>query len=223
MYAERQVEVAQILIGLVGFCRHLEHLATFFISPLSWVTLGSSFLEPLSVTANFDLAAIYLCAHHTDEAIKQLQKVIEMEPALPFPHHFLLNAYYQKGMFNEFIEKLIAIRSDPVLSASGDWSGIGLSPTEIREAYTKAGWEGFLRAELGRLMTRSKKEYVAPKRIAVLYAMLGENNQAMEWLEKTYQEHSKTIMTIKVDPRLDRLQSETRFQEMLKRVGLTQS
>ena len=178
-------------------------------------------LEPLSVTANFDLAAIYLCTNHTDEAIRQLQKVIEMDPTLPVAHHFLANAYYQKGLYDKFIEKVIEVRSDPVLN-DGDWSALGLTADQVRRAYARGGLEAFLRGELEGVLARSKKEYVAPKRIAVLYAMLGESDKAMDWLERTYQEHSKTIMSIKVDPRLERIRSNPHFQEMLKRVGLTQ-
>ena len=79
-----------------------------------------------------------------------------------------------------------------------------------------------MKRELDSILTRSKSEYVAPKRIASLYAMLGDNDKAMEWLVKTYQQHSKTIMTIKADPRLERLRSDPRFKEMLGRVGLPQ-
>jgi len=125
-------------------------------------------------------------------------------------------------MQNEFIEELIAMRSDPDLAPGGDWSAIGLTPAQVREAYTKRGWDGFLRGELESILAHAKREYVSPKRIGCVYAMLGENDKAMEWLEKTYQEHSKSVMTIKVDPRLERLRSDPRFKEMLRRVGLPQ-
>jgi len=77
-----------------------------------------------------------------------------------------------------------------------------------------------LREELASLVARSKKEYVPPKRIAVLYVMLGENDRAMEWLQKTIDEHSQSVMTFKVDPRLARIQSYPPFKEMLRRLGL---
>jgi serine/threonine protein kinase/Tfp pilus assembly protein PilF len=178
-------------------------------------------VDPLSITGNFDLGSVYLYAHHTDEAIEQLQKVIEMDRKLPVTHHFLANAYYQKGMYDNFAEKVIEIRSDPVLN-HGDWNALGLTAEQVRDAYARGGFEGLLRAELDAVLAASKKEYVSPKRIAALYAMLGENDKAMDWLEKNYQEHSKTMMTIKVDPRLERLQSDPRFKEMLARVGLPQ-
>ncbi len=142
-----------------------------------------------------------------------------MDPNLAVAHHFLINAFYQKGMYDQSIEELIEVRSNPVLK-QGDWSPIGLSTTEIREVYSTSGWKGFLHHELDSVLARSTTEYVAPKRIACLYAMLGDNEKAMDWLENTYQEHSKTIMTIKVDPRLDGLRSDLRFKAMLGRVGL---
>jgi len=176
-------------------------------------------LDPLSITSNCDLAFVYIYARQTDEAIAQLQKIIEMDPNLPVAHNFLANAYYQKGMYDKFVEKVIEIRSDAVLN-KGDWNARGLSAAQVREAYARGGFHGFLREELASLVARSKKEYVPPKRIAVLYVMLGENDRAMEWLQKTIDEHSQSVMTFKVDPRLARIQSYPPFKEMLRRLGL---
>jgi len=58
------------------------------------------------------------------------------------------------------------------------------------------------------------------KRIAVRYVMLGENEKAMEWLQKTIDEHSKTVMSFKFDPRMQRIQVYPPFHEMLRRLGL---
>ena len=103
----------------------------------------------------------------------------------------------------------------------GDWSSRwGLTAEQVREAYARGGWEGFLHREVEALVARSKREYVSPKRIAAVYAMLGENEEAMKWLEKTYDEHSHSVMTFKVDPRLERIQSYPPFQEMLRCIGL---
>ena len=178
-------------------------------------------LDPLSITSNCDLAYIYLYARHTDQAIAQLQKIIEIDPKLPVVHHFLANAYYQKGMYDKFVEKVIEIRSDPVIN-KGDWNALGLSAGQVRDSYARGGFERFLRDELESLLAHSKKEYVPPKRIAVLYVMLGENDRAMEWLQKTIDEHSQSVMTFKVDPRLERIQSYPPFKETLRRLGLEQ-
>jgi len=50
--------------------------------------------------------------------------------------------------------------------------------------------------------------------------MLGENEKAMEWLQKTIDEHSKTVMSFKFDPRMQRIQVYPPFHEMLRRLGL---
>jgi hypothetical protein len=52
-----------------------------------------------------------------------------------------------------------------------------------------------------------------------LYARLGETEQALDWLEKAYQERSSWLLTIKNDPALDSLRSDLRFQELQRRVG----
>jgi hypothetical protein len=55
---------------------------------------------------------------------------------------------------------------------------------------------------------------------AIIYAGLGQRDQAFEWLEKPYKERSSWLAYLKADPRLDPLRSDPRFQELLLRVGL---
>jgi hypothetical protein len=63
---------------------------------------------------------------------------------------------------------------------------------------------------------------VAPETIAVVYAELGEKDQAIHWLEKAYAERSTFMVSLKTEPSLDSLRSDPRFAELLRRVGLPQ-
>ena len=58
--------------------------------------------------------------------------------------------------------------------------------------------------------------------LAILYAGLGEKDQAFAWLEKAYQEHDAALTNLRVDPFFDPLRSDPRFQAMLKKMGLNQ-
>jgi hypothetical protein len=70
------------------------------------------------------------------------------------------------------------------------------------------------------LVRQSKKQYVSPYYFAVVYVGLGENEKAMEWLEKAFADRSNGLVFMKVEPELDNLRSNPRFLALQKRVKL---
>jgi hypothetical protein len=62
--------------------------------------------------------------------------------------------------------------------------------------------------------------YIAPLDIALVYLGLGDRAQALEWLDKAYEDHSNFLLWIRVDPQFDSLRGQPRFQELLRRMGL---
>jgi hypothetical protein len=75
---------------------------------------------------------------------------------------------------------------------------------------------------LAELKDLSKRRYVAPFDIALVYMGLGDKSRALEWLEKAYEDHSDWLAWIKVWPQFDSLRGEPRFQDLLRRLGLPQ-
>ncbi|MBI3666757.1 MAG: hypothetical protein HY236_11145 [Acidobacteria bacterium] len=71
-----------------------------------------------------------------------------------------------------------------------------------------------------KLKDLSKSRYVAPYDVAVVYIGLGDKDQAMEWLEKAYEDHSAWLLWVKVDPRFDSLRGEPRHRDLLRRMNL---
>ena len=61
-----------------------------------------------------------------------------------------------------------------------------------------------------------------PFPVASLYLSLGDKDKAFEWLEKAYDERSAVMVFLKVDRRLDKLRSDPRFTDLLRRVGFVQ-
>jgi hypothetical protein len=61
---------------------------------------------------------------------------------------------------------------------------------------------------------------VSAPSIAIIYAGLGDNDRALDWLEKAYQERSTGLLTLKVHPIFDGLRSDQRFRSLLRRIGL---
>jgi len=66
----------------------------------------------------------------------------------------------------------------------------------------------------------SKQRYVSSYAIAYVYIPLGDFDQACAWLEKAYEEGSPGLVFLKVDPRMDPLRSDPRFQDLLRRMNL---
>jgi hypothetical protein len=70
-----------------------------------------------------------------------------------------------------------------------------------------------------KLQERAQKDKIGIYEVALVYAGLGEKDQAFEWLEKAYDAHDKGMLYSKIDPCLDPLHSDPRFQDMLRRMN----
>ena len=66
----------------------------------------------------------------------------------------------------------------------------------------------------------SEQKYVAPHFFAGIHIGLGETDRAIEYLEKSYQEHSHWLIYLHIDPSMDALRDDSRFRGLLQRVGL---
>jgi tetratricopeptide (TPR) repeat protein len=154
-------------------------------------------------------------ARRYDDAITQYRKVLELDPKDTTEARFqLARVYMTKKMFPEALAEITKLRAtDP-----SDVNYISL----LAMAY---GFEGKKKEAIKviyELKDKRRREYVRPYILTEDYAALGEKNEAMDWLEKAYEERDDWINWIKVDPNLDELRSEPRFVTLLHRVGFTQ-
>jgi eukaryotic-like serine/threonine-protein kinase len=94
--------------------------------------------------------------------------------------------------------------------------------TDLGHVYAMAGRRDEARQILNRLLEQSKQKYVPPHNIATVYAGLGEKDQAFARLEKAYEEHSGSLILLKVSPMLDSLHSDPRFVDLARCIGLPQ-
>jgi hypothetical protein len=90
----------------------------------------------------------------------------------------------------------------------------------LGHSLAKDGQTAEARRLLSELLERAKKAYVPPYSIAVLYAGLGEQTQALEWLERGLQDRSLRPLWLRCDPRLDTLRRDDRFIQLLRKMGL---
>ena len=169
-------------------------------------------LEPLSISTNFSLGWRLYMARQYDQAIEQLRNTIEMDPNFALSHLVLGQAYEQKKSYDQAIaefQKAASISHDsvPAIAALGNAYAIAERKPEAQNA-------------LDQLLDKSKKQYVSPFYVAIVYVGLNENEKALDWLEKAYDDRSNGIVFLKVDPQLDPLRSNPRFRTLLQRLAL---
>jgi TolB-like protein/DNA-binding winged helix-turn-helix (wHTH) protein/Flp pilus assembly protein TadD len=168
-------------------------------------------LDPVSLIINADLAELLLIAHFTDESIQQSRKTIEMDAHFPLAHDQLAVAYLQRNRIDEAVSEL----QRAVQLSTG-------SPTctaNLARAFAVSGRRTEAIQLLGDLKKRSRVSYSNASEIAVVYAALGDNDQAMTWLEKGYEERFNPSVLLR--PGFDPLRADARFQDLERRVGLS--
>jgi len=172
-------------------------------------------LEPLSLVINFELGLAFYYDRDYDRAIEQFQKTLELDQNFAVAHNFLAAAYEQKGMYNEAIAEF----KKAIPLTAGDTT---LSKAGLGHVYGVSGKKNEARTLLDELKQLSAQEFVPATSLALIYAGLGENDQAFVWLDKGFEERAFQLQWIKLDPRWDSLRSDPRFQDLMRRIGFPQ-
>jgi serine/threonine protein kinase/Flp pilus assembly protein TadD len=171
-------------------------------------------LEPLSVSVKAHVAFIFYFARRYDEAVAAGKKAVELDATSPVAHQRLGSAYEQTGMFPGAIAEF--------QKAVDGSNRVQLAVASLAHAFALAGKRAEAEKLLAELRERSGREYVSSYLIAEIYVALGEKVAAFNLLDKAYDQRSIDLVLAKVDPRLDPLRDDPRFQEFVKKVGIPQ-
>ncbi|MEY2546310.1 MAG: hypothetical protein QOG48_1427 [Verrucomicrobiota bacterium] len=167
-------------------------------------------LDPLSLIINADYSWTYACAHRFDEAEKHARKTLEIDPNFFLAHYYLGGILQRKGRLKEAIaefQKAVELNND------------AYSIAMLGQAYARNGQREDAQKILARLTSEAKSRYIAPYAWALLYVGLGEKERALTELERAYQTGDNNyLFVIKVDPILDELRSEPRFNALVQKV-----
>ena len=169
-------------------------------------------LDPHSLIISASIGKILFEAGQSDAAIEPLHKTLESEPNFTHAHSYLAKVYLRRGMFAE-----AAAEFERAATLSG---GVANYLGGLGHTYARAGRASDARKVLEELKERSKQRYVSWRDIAVIYAGLGDKDQAFACLEKAYELRDSGLVFLKVDPLFDPLRSDPRFQSLLRRIGL---
>jgi serine/threonine-protein kinase len=170
-------------------------------------------LDPLSLVINRNFGALLFYAREYDGAIEALQRTLEMDPGFGSTHAYLGEAYLENGMFEEALEELEMERA-----ISREWR----ADTEIRigAGYARVGRPEKAREILDVLLERSKRMYISPFMLALLHFALEEKDRGFEFLERAYEFRDTSLLHLKIEPVLDTVRSDPRYEQMLNRIGL---
>jgi len=169
-------------------------------------------LDPLSPIISENVTASYLQKGDLDAAIEQARKIIELDPNYPGGHQKLGVVYLRQQRYPEAIvefQKAVDMSG----RASNQLSSLGYG-------YAVAGKRAEALAIEKELEEKYAKREASAFNVASVYASLGDKDQAFAWLEKAFQIRSSLLRWITVDPFFDSLRSDSRYADLLRRVGL---
>jgi len=169
-------------------------------------------LDPMSLIINVAVGWAFYCARRYDEAIEQLRRTVELDPTYPVTYWILGLLLRKTGCF-----ELAITEGEKGVKLSG---GSPLMRAALAHTFGAAGRTKEAFQVLDDLTILAKQKYVAPYFLAGIHIGLGEDDRAMEYLEKCYEEHSHWLIYLHIDPSMDGLRDNPRFQNLLRRVGL---
>ncbi len=146
--------------------------------------------------------------HKYDGAIKAYNDALKVEPGYGLAMGNLGDALYVKGKYKEAFECFkSACTSDPELVKTLD------------QGYIEGGFKGAMISYNKLAELRSKTSYWNPTNIAQTYAMAGENDKAIKWLQKAFEVHDPNLPYLLM-PIYDNLREDPQFQEIARKMSL---
>ena len=167
-------------------------------------------LDPLSVGSATRMGLTLLFARRHDEAIHALKQVLATDPHSAVAYLFLGYNYAAKGLYSEALaayQEAVRLGDD---SASAQ--------IYLGAAYAHSGGRARAQAILKRLQTSTS--YVSPGELAILYAALGQEEQAFTSLERAFGQRDVQLIFLGCDPAFDNLRDDPRFADLMRRIGL---
>jgi TolB-like protein/DNA-binding winged helix-turn-helix (wHTH) protein len=169
-------------------------------------------LDPVSPIINLHLGWHYLYTKQYDRALEQLAKTLELDPDYALAHWYRGLAYEQKKMYPEALREIG--RAKDLLPRNA------VVQCDIGHVYAVSGDKGNAEKVIAALKEESAHRYVNAYELALIYVGLRQNDQAFKSLDRAFREHSDMLVYLKVDPRLDSIRSDSRFADLMRRVGV---
>jgi TolB-like protein/Tfp pilus assembly protein PilF/DNA-binding XRE family transcriptional regulator len=169
-------------------------------------------LDPLDLVINIHMAWHHQFARQYEEAVDQCWKTNELHPNSFWPPYFFALAYQQQGKIAEAeaeFQKAIQVSGNVTFTTAG-----------LGHLYASTGKFAEAQAIFRELCSRSQTTYVPAYDLALVCVGLGWTDQAFDWLSKAFEERSGWLAYLNVEPRLDTLRRDSRFDDLLRGLRL---
>jgi serine/threonine-protein kinase len=154
---------------------------------------------------------VFAMAGLHEQAIARSKEALELSPNHSLALSQIGWSYLQMGLLDEAISVMErSVNSSPAL-VQNLWM--------LGHAYAVAGKSTEAREVLRELHDRAEEQYVPPFGFALVHVGLGEKDEAMDWLEKAYEDRNGWMVSLNVNALLDPLRDEARFQGLLERMN----
>ena len=169
-------------------------------------------LDPLNLLTYTAMGDTLFYARRFERSVVPYRKCLELDPTFSAAHTDLARSLEHLGRPDEAVEEFVR--------GTADSGGLPRPSSGLAILYARAGRMDDARATLEAVQALSQKQFVSPYGIASYYAVIGDNERALDWLEKAYAERDGTLVWLKVHPRMDGLRGEPRFRDLLARMRL---
>lgn len=166
-------------------------------------------LDPVSGRSFHYEGFIYYFSHQYEQALSLIRRVRALDITPPDWSFLLGDVYAEKGMYADSIAEFLKSGKGP--------DSLG----HLGNAYARAGQVDAARKTIAELEKNVRKDGVGRYEIALVYAGLGKKQEAFKWLEESYRAKDVGLVYLQVDPCLNPLRSDPRFDDLVRRVGLT--
>jgi adenylate cyclase len=169
-------------------------------------------LDPLSPVVSMGLVQAYLFAGKYDEAIDECRRHLDMHPELVVAHDFLIHLHVQKGAFGE------ASREADTLEKLSERKAEAMA----HKAYVEAaqGWRGEARKRIEEIDDGPGTEYSNPTVFITVWSILGDNDRAYEWAERSLEDGKIAFPSLRFSPDLVAFRSDGRYGQLLAKAKL---
>jgi serine/threonine protein kinase/tetratricopeptide (TPR) repeat protein len=168
-------------------------------------------ISPRSPVIATAFANVLFFAQRYDEAIKQCRRSLELDPGSLSAHIILRWSYEGKGLCDEAFAVYEQERA-----FAGDTANTRAKHANVLAACGRADEA---REVLRHLVAERNEQWVTAYEIAVIYSLLSEHDEAFAWLAQAEKEYAVGLTYVRVDPRLNNLRSDPRFDELLRQMN----
>jgi TolB-like protein len=203
-------------------------------------------LNPNFVTAHHYYSELLDILRENNEAREQINIALRIDPYLPVLHALSARYFYNSGSLKESLEECFILHElNPEYSKNLYWREFHIyrrqkedmkaiealqkalnmdtlkvtDPDIVTDVYNKSGISGILNWLIMRQLNSRNPNALS---LANFYAILGQKEEALNWLEKACENPIRRPEGINNNPHFDILRSESRFKAIIKKLGLSE-